>query len=238
MALWGVHDIDLESPRIEWVAETEEEKRMLEVTDYNMQKNSALPLVPLPLDMLVRCVLCAKPFVSHEIPLDFYRRSFEDMRNERYIEAIYDLWFILEYSFGGGVYSKTGIERSFREHEELRRALATVRNTWNESLAKNEDTWAEVRAKYIEKSDEEIIAKLVEMRGFLHHQSFKRKLNWSPMRQREYKADAVFLRYVCQQVLMEAACDILFADEALDQFKSTKVTDSQGRVINWQPYPD
>lgn len=238
LALWGVQDIDLEFPRIEWIAETEEEKRALEVSDYNIQRNSALPLVVGPLDMLVRCVLCAKQFVSYEIQLDFYRRSLEDMRNGRYIEAIYDLWFILEYSFGGGVYSKTGIERSFREHYELRQALSAVRTTWNESLTKSEGTWEEVRAKYIAKSDEEIIAQLIEMRGFLHHQSFKRKVNWSPMRQREYEADAVFLRYTCQQILMKVSCDILFADEALHEFQSTKVTDPKGRIINWRPYSD
>ncbi len=238
LALWCIHDIDTDYPKIEWMPENEQEKHDLDVPSFNFQRGSPKSqLVSAPLDMLVRCVLSAEQFETYAIPLDFYRRCFEDMQNERYIEAIYDLWFILEYLFGGGVHSKAGIERAFQQDRQLLQSLDALRVNWEGPPATHEQDWSAIKAKYLSRPNQEIIKDLVAMRGFLHHQSLKRKLNWNPMRQRGYRADAVFLRWLCQDVLMKVSCDIIFEPSAVDQFKSMEVTDPLGRKINWTPHP-
>src|SRR5207245_919510 len=125
MALWAVSDIDVDNPEITWTPENPEEATETDIFSFRLSRRplSEAPLIKHPVDLLVRCILARSQYASYEIPLDFYRRAGEDIYEQRYLEAIYDLFFILEYLFGKGTFTKRALKHAFGESKSLNDAI-------------------------------------------------------------------------------------------------------------------
>jgi hypothetical protein len=54
--------------------------------------------------------------VALDIPLEFHRRGVEDGHYERFVEAIYDFFFVLGYLFGEGNPATAGLMNIFSQH--------------------------------------------------------------------------------------------------------------------------
>ena len=237
LSIWGVHDIDTENPKSEWIPETPEEHGSTDI--YGMSRprtprSSARPLKS-SLDMIVRCFLARQRFVPHEIPFEFYRRGADDMYYGRYIEAIYDFYFVLEYLFGGGKFSKRDICKSFLSSALCRKAILKGQTEPFGSIMDKRPVHLAFHKKYHTKSLEEVVETIVSLRGFLHHQSLTRRNNWNPGTQGEFEADAFFLQRVSFEAVMRLSTEILFDPKEMAAFHATPIYGPGNIRVNWFP---
>jgi hypothetical protein len=161
--------------------------------------------------------------------LEFQRRGLDDRYRGQYVEAIFNFFFVLEYLLAGGKFRTAQVVENFLASPELIAGLAEARSTFLGAV-QSEDSAKRFREKYGDRSDEEVVQAIVELRGKLHHQSIKRT-NWHPALQKEFEMDAHFLGAVCQSVLMAKMLSVLFDQHEREQFLATAIFDMNDKPI-------
>lgn len=223
LSLWGVHSIDIRNPEIEWIAENEEERSALGM--YYVKGSTSGPepgsIPPMPFDLLARSVLAANTAHEMEIPLNFFRRGLIDVHDRQYIEAIYDFYFVLETLFADGAFKVRDVKKAFRNSSELCDAIKAALKNPLLSTIHELRLYQSLEAKLLKMTVPEYIEHLVELRGFLHHHSQRRKGIWSPERQDLYEADALLLESVTSNVLFCAVAGYLDHPEVLSMFRES-----------------
>lgn len=227
LSLFGLKSISIDNPKIEWIPESEQEKTRLQLFGagpITYSKNK-LPARPLPHDILVGALIASKETWearSIEIPLNFYRKGTHDIFERRYIEAIYDFYFVLETLYGDGKFKKNAIIEKFTQSAELRESIKKALDTPDHEMLGDKKLSQIYKQKIASKSIEEIIAYIVELRGFLHHHTIKNKRIWHPDNHNEYKVEALFLLTVCFNIAMRIFCDLALSKETKQVYESIK----------------
>lgn len=237
LSMWGVHDIDVENSKSSWQPETEDEKRSTSIFGASMSKQSIEDEPPreFPLDMLIRSLVSRERLVEYEIPFEFYRRGAEDIYRERYIEAIYDFYFVLEYLWGNGKFRKREVVSQFMASPQAVASVEFARNNPPAAVASHKSDLELYRSSYYEKTIEEIFEQIVDLRGFLHHQSSTRNKNWNPNTDRKFRVHSYFLQIVAHDSVSKIFIGILFDEEEGEKFKTTKVYTKDNKLVNWVP---
>ncbi len=239
LALWGIHDIDTDRPKSEWIPENQAEHEATHILGISREPPSrdTAPPRPAVLNLVVRCFLSREKFLPHEIPLEFHRRGSDDVCDERYIEAIYDFYFVLEYLFGDGKYAQHSTREAFLASGECCAAITKSQADPLPEITENPRLHREFHDKYRSKTTADVVDAIIALRGFLHHQSLKRRVNWNPGVQNEFKTDALFLQRVCHEAVMQLSLKILFDPQEMADFQATQFFGPNNIRINWVPEP-
>ena len=217
LSLFGLLSIDFDKLEVEWLPDTDEEKANLHL--FTMHTTiEPLPddqIRPLPFDAIARAVIAADAAVDIEVPMNFYRRGLLELFSENYIEAIYDFYFILETVFGEGKFKKAAVMDAFKKSPELRKCVERAISDPGPVITINKKLKAQFDKNYSMMSAEEVIRKIVELRGELHHHTLKRK-KWHPENQHQFELDAVVLQSIAYNVAFMMAEKYLW-DKAVIQ---------------------
>jgi hypothetical protein len=229
-------DIDVDQPAVDYFFETDEENSKVDALGHALKRRprEELNIAARAPDMLVRCTLARSKFGDYEVPFEFFRRGDDDCYNERYIEAFVNFFFTLEYLFGEGQYTSRQLKTNFMGAAALKTAISEAKQQ-ADKLGSSGQWNPQIAVKYCGLSPKQIIEELIRLRGFLHHQSFKRRDNWNPGVQRDFEIDARFLFLTCQSVLSTICIDILFAEDARKEFLDVPVFTDTNHRINWVP---
>ena len=215
LSLHGTIDVDFERPKLEWLPETPEEEMSIAITvsgkppDVDVYKPEKLSF-----ELVGRAVLGADAASKLEVALSFLRRARRDLKERRYIEAIYNSFFFLETLFAAGYSDPKKVEKSLLASDVVRSAIAAIRSfpidpprgfTTRAELA----VWDE-RVKQLARTDEEIVGELVRLRGSLHHNAPKGPAAWHPDKSLDFRVHAHTLHDIA------LACAHILMDEALE----------------------
>ena len=120
-SLWGCESIDISGYKIKWLPESEEEKQLIQLNDFQVGKHEYKPeeIDFIGFDLLARPVITAVKDKNHDVVLSFFRRGTNDIKRDEYIEAFYDFYFMLESPYGNGKTKNTAIERELISSELL-----------------------------------------------------------------------------------------------------------------------
>jgi hypothetical protein len=237
LSLWGVLDIATESPEISWEPESDEEIKNTNIFGLKKSIVSLREIEPVSIsnDMLIRSILSRDGFREFEIPLEFYRRGLDDYGSEHYIESIYDFYFVLEYLWGNGKFKKNDIVREFISSEDATLAINLAIKPFESAMHDRHLDKEYCNASYLNKDANKIFEHIVDLRGYLHHQSSRRKYNWNPGFQSEYEIDATFLFWVTHFAVSKISTRLLFQKAEIDRFMSTPIFNADGQKIVWLP---
>jgi hypothetical protein len=235
LCIWGIAEINVDYCTTEWIPETESEKEKVQMFSFSRTRSGEPPenLPNAPIHLFVRSVLAVSDLKEAEIPLNFYRRGRLDVFEERYIDAIYNLYFVFETLFADGRFKKNDVVRKFRASKELLDAMDQVQKDIDPEIRSNKTLLKEYREKYVNKTKEEIIEHIVDLRGFLHHHTLKKKDIWHPSKQRTFKVDALTLLKICHHIALKRTISVLFKQERVEEFLKTEVKTEDGRTIRW-----
>lgn len=240
LALWGVADIDIEHPLVEWVPESEEEKKALVISSFqygNTLPGARPPRVE-PIDQLVRPFLSWQGFLPVEIPLEFYRRGSEDLARANYIEAIYDFYFVIEFLFADGKFHKHAVREAMLGSTEAKRIILESQKHIMPDIRDNPGDLARFNDRYLNRTVEEVIDTITDLRGLLHHQSQTRKQKWHPAAPEQFKVDAYFLCAAAHSAVLNLSTSLLFTPAEEAKFNATPLFTPDGRKVVITPIPE
>jgi hypothetical protein len=220
---YGLDEICIDGMSKEWIPETAEEKESLGVTKIQVS-NSARPDTEFPLvgfAVMARSVMAVDDVRDLDVALSFFRRGRLDMLSERYIEAYYDYFFVLETLYGSGKARKDALAAEFAASPLLVEVTRKVMH--GESLARfiaeRPASIQRINEKYVRATPAEVLASLIETRGFLHHHSAKRPNSWHPEKQAQFECDAIIIEEIALQLLFRRTAPYIFSKEAEDRYR-------------------
>lgn len=240
LALWGVSNIDIDYPHVQWVPESEKEKKALMISSFrhsNAPPGSREPR-KMPIDQLVRPFLSWQGFLSVEIPLEYYRRGAEDLAKAHYIEAIYDFFFVIEFLFADGKFHKHAVREAMLGSVEAKRIITESQKFVMADIRDNPADLARFNDRYRNRTVEEVIDTITDLRGLLHHQSQTRKQNWHPASPEQFKVDAYFLCTAAHSAVLNLSTSLLFTPAEEAKFNATSLFAPDGRKIVLKPIPE
>lgn len=221
-SFWGLESIDIHFPKHEWIAENEDEKKRLQLFNWTYGKKELedheIPTVSF--DLLARPIISAVKTKNHDVILSFYRRGCNDIKNEEYIEAIYDFYFVLESAYANGKNKNYAVEKEFLKSEKLREHIESVRDNQELTRFLKPEDRPKYRTILNGKSVEEIIKFIVKTRGFLHHHTQKRKDIWNPEKQELFKVEAIFFQNLCYIVAFDIFAERTYNAEVIKEYEN------------------
>ena len=234
LCLLSVDEINTDEIQVEWIPETEADRRKLNIFKFSYHRdNTRNREIETNVNLVARIIHGFTGFIDSEIPLNFFRRGKKDMLEQRYIDAIYDFFFVLETLFGNGKFHKSALEKEFNVAVELVDAISYLKLQANDPMffpSELKDSYQERMGKT---SVEEFISEIIELRGYLHHHTLKRQGIWHPANQRKYHLDCIIVLNICQYILTRRVMRHLFDVEISREFMATEVFTSEGQKINW-----
>lgn len=221
LSLFGLRSIDIPYPEIEWTPENDEEREYLKVYSFKSKRQEPRPesISALSFDVVARAVLACRKAYQIEMPLSFFRRAVVDMDEHQFIEAIYDLYFVLETMYGDGKFKKAAILARFKASDELRQATETTLRDPDDMPKCERRIKQAFRDKFSGLTVDQYLEHVVDLRGFLHHHTQRRKENWDPEDQSRYEVDAVVLQRVVFNAIFHVAWAYLEDPAVLSQYK-------------------
>ncbi len=213
LALHGTIDVDFERSTLEWLADSPEEKHGIEIILSGKPPEMDI-FKPEKLDfgLVAKAVLGAPHLSTLEVALSFLRRGRRDLNERRYIEAIYNCFFVLETQFVAGLSNPREVAKRLKANPILTAALDAIRSypidpprgwTTEAELA----VWDE-RVQFLSRSDDDIIDELVRLRGTLHHHAARGPHTWHPDKGTAYRVPAHCLHDIalaCAHLIIDGA---------------------------------
>lgn len=232
LSLWGIRQIDFESPTWEWIAESDKEKELILIPSFSRTLEDIEPR-DAQLDFLVRSVLAADALTHLEIPLNFFRDGKRDLRDNRFVKAVHNFFFCLETQFGDGHFRTRQLVPAFRKSTQLVDAIEQMKNFPGEGIGSGRTFAETLRRRYLEPSADEIIQTLVQLRGELHHHTLKKRSHWNPGLQMEFELDALVLQWICHHAMEKPVLQIMFEPDQMARSRAQEVRTSDGRRVRW-----
>jgi hypothetical protein len=238
LAIWGIQRVDTMRFKTEWIPENPEERARLDMFAFERNREDGRAYPAPAIDLLLRTIISVEKFRGWEVPLNFNRRGRQAVIQERYIEAFYEFYFFIESLYADGKFKQHAVTQEFTASTELNAAIQEALVDSDSELKADAVLKAEFQKHYISKSREEIIDRLVKLRGELHHHSIKNKRAWNPGLQLGYKTDALFWQSVCHNAATKFLTDILFDQAEMKKFQETTIKRPDGTTVRFTPAPD
>lgn len=222
LSIYGMEKIDYENFDVEWLPASEEEKNQLAICSYSTSKNAIedCELPPLSFDLLARPIIGAPLGKKSEVTLSFFRKGRIDVKNSRYIEAIYDFYFVIESAYGDGKFKKAQIVQSFMKSKDLVCIVEELLRDPGDIIQREQKLRSRFQKEYANKSVEKVISEIVELRGFLHHHTAKRKDIWHPEKHKDYEMEAIFLQELCFRIAFKAYEEVVFNEDTVSKYQA------------------
>jgi hypothetical protein len=88
-------------------------------------------------------------------------------------------------------------------------------------ITEKQQVLEEFKKNYQGKSMREILEKIVEIRGILHHHTLKKKDIWHPEDHNRYETDAHFFQAVAFNVVIHLSHRCVFSEEVVEEYKKS-----------------
>jgi hypothetical protein len=228
LSMYGIREIDIDGPLIEWVSENDEERSQLAMNNFKRSSQQIDPhnFPPTPFDIVARSVLTANQMSEIDIPVNFFRRGCGDLVNRQYISAIYSFYFVLETLYANGKFKTAAVLQEFKASQDLRAAVQLVISDPGPLFTMNKMTLPEFEAGYRAVTIDQFIERMIKVRGFLHHHTLKRRGMWHPEEQQKHETDAVVFQAVTYNVIFDIVKGYLWQQDVIDSFQAvaSKIT--------------
>jgi hypothetical protein len=221
LAIWGVERIDTKSFELQWVPENDQESRLLQLTGFKMSRTPPTPLDFPVIDFAyaAQSAMSADILKEYEVALSFNRQGKISLAQERFIDAVYEFYFVFETLFANGQFKTASVKDEFRASVLLQKAIASVlADTDFEVHVVNQfGLQTPYASTYKNRHTNDVSDHFVELRGFLHHHSVKRPGIWHPARQHDYRLDAEFMAHVSLSVIQALAFPTVLSQETIER---------------------
>ncbi len=222
LSLFGVDEISTDNVEEFWEPENQAERDALKLFSF---KRTTEPTSPetwprVPFDLAARALLIAERSGAFDAALNFFRKGRIDIRAHQYIDAVLDFLFMLETTFANGKFKTAQVEAEYLSSDDLKQLVSQALS--DRVLLLNVRTHGRIEATfrqtYSNKSANEVISHLVQLRGELHHHTSRKSGTWHPMDHLRFGADAYFLQQLCMGIAFWIVNPTLFGPEAVSAF--------------------
>ena len=172
-------EILIDEIEADYVGETEEEERKIQIKNFKPRKIK--PLLTLPFDMFSRAIMAAEKSSGPRLEANFVRMARSALFAERYIDSFRYSFLLIEFIYGEGKYKSTQLKNVLKGNAEF---VSIVSSALNERMVLKHNYESDTKKLLAGAPDvNEIIDHLVNKRGFYFHGKSKGTNVWKPHEQ-------------------------------------------------------
>lgn len=217
LTFYGLREINFRNVQQEWIPESPDEEKLIQIQSFSIGARDKVKweLEPTPIDLVVRSLIRARYARDEQVAMSFHRKGCQDMDQGRYIDAIYDFFFVLEYLYGRGQFKTKQLKENFCSSSELLTAVSETKQTIAQLIQfRNPDEQHLFANQYLRVTAEGVLNHFVDLRGLLHHHSSKHNGRWHPEEHDPFRLPAMFLQRVTFKVCFSRIREPVFGREA------------------------
>jgi hypothetical protein len=206
----NLKNIDWDSPKEEFIPETDEERKRVHVSSFAFTKE--YPDIPVSLsEQEFETIINTKErYASLMVPKAFYKEGINEFTSRRYINAFYNFYFILEDIYGKGKTKNKDISETFRQSKDL---IQIIEWTLKDVIGKNKRHSDNIKNFCVEErvtyDVTGIIDLLQRIRGNLHHYSSKSSKHLgTPFTHEDFESIAFLTMCLALQTILRKIADI------------------------------
>lgn len=228
LSTFAVITVDAFQVELTWLPESPQEKDSLQLLSFSTAKQMLAPeqFTIHPSALAGQAVLKIKELQKYEFALSFFRSGRQALEEQRYIDAYYSFYLILESLFAKGHFKNAKVKIEFRNCSVLQKAITNALANVSAVLVKHQGPYAygTFEQRYKGKTSFQISDRFVDLRGFLHHHNQKHPEAWHPSKQDEYQFDSGFIAQACLGVLSELTYGSVLNAETAALFEKSAST--------------
>ena len=193
-----------ESPDLNFIYESEEEKQKVKVQGWKFENEYINPPFYADEQYFKTVIETKNRYSSLTIPKAFWREGINEFSSFRYINAFYNFYFILEGLYGNKKTINKHVAAEFEKSSEFREFTKWIIDEINSS-PKHKNKISKM-LKYRKKSlDEEgIIDLIIKTRGCLHHFANTNKIvQGTPFNQKDFESIAWVTLCLANKAIMK-----------------------------------
>jgi len=217
--------IKWEDPERGWVPENEEDKKKINVLGISYERGYPKKITEIDEEYLKEIIKNRDDYDKLTMLKAFYNDGDRFFVEFKYINAIYNFYFVIEDLYGDGNTSNRLIMRSFKESTNLREFVEWARDEQILSHKKHSKqliSFLEDMGKTT--STDDIIEFLVNTRGRLHHFSRKSTLKiGTPFNQGDYETVAFFVKAIALRAILQ---EIYYIKKSLGRSRADSIIDT------------
>lgn len=188
----------------EFISETEEDNQFAHISEVTRtDRKQVIPstLTQNSFDIMMQNADRYEPL---RVVSGFWREAMADFQDGRYIQAVYNFYFVLEDMFASGKSAEPEVYRSFARSPELTTALEFTVNSFPNGNARNMNLLQVFLDEERLKWDVPGLRRfLIRIRGRLHHFSGRSsKRQGTPFTQMSFRSVALLLMHIVSQTLI------------------------------------
>ncbi len=221
LSVYGLEEIHLPGLEVVW---TEEDNDVIDkgmslghspsTRDQEPPRDQEPQCEPLDKNFLARCIVASNSAGLEAAALAHFRIGQSHFNNQRYIEAIRNLYICVESLFANGHTSERKTIPEFKKSTDLQKAVESVLlNNPNKSFDTIFDAkrtkWPDLKKPT---SFEGVLKFLFKLRGTIQHANGFTQGKWHPSQQHEFEHEAICVI----QLVEEICCNIVERDTAAD----------------------
>ena len=208
--------VDFESEELEWIPENKEERKELKLYKFSISSRGARydSSLELTFDFIAALSYHAYAAESQEIALTFVQKGNVDFDEGRYISAFYNYFLSLETQFFAGFSDPKKVKLKLKKCGDVHNSLKEVR----EALQYRNHSSKRLFKRFSEKSDDELLDYIVDVRGRLHHHAPKGPASWHPGEEDVYKEEAYVLKVLAGSIANAFVLQSVYATESGGDF--------------------
>jgi len=189
LCVFGLDTVDTDSYVVEWIAETEDEKRQLLISQFRASQGVPDEFYALWRPSMLKAALLSRHRdETFRIQLSFFRAGWRETKQLRCAGAFMYFFFFIESLYGDNEVKTRQLVAAFCASTELSDATREALTTQSK------------KSPYASLSVAEAFQRMVDRRGFLFHNQAVRKREWAEPIHTEFAIDADLLRQVSSRI--------------------------------------
>lgn len=197
----------------EYIAETEEEKRQIQVMSFKTGKSDIDQIVPF--DIFARAVMAAEKAPSPAFESSFLHMARAELLRERYIDSFRYSFLLIESVYGGGKFKSSQLKQELKENPDF---VKVVTDAISDRIKpKNRKQCDTERLLSTNAQVEAVIDHIVDKRGLYFHGNARRKNPWRPDQQEEAESLSLLTFAMANLIAVEAAKP-MFDDALVERY--------------------
>jgi hypothetical protein len=220
LAPFAVVDIDFDEWKIEWHAETPDEKKAITVHNFEQHAPRALVRGFDNFDIFAKAFLVVERGYGITDRMAFYLDARKFLDANRPIDAYNSFYLFFESNYDVPFRTRDAVKK-LASVQEFVDALLRVSDEFRRDTRDSGVTFSALEADRLDIA--QLIKQIVELRGFLRHNSLSNPDRWEPSKQDKFGREARFIglvaRYVAHPETLALVFDVGIAGEFMRQTK-------------------
>ena len=194
-------EINSDEVETEYIAESEDEKRQIQIMSFKTGKRDINPIIPF--NIFARAIMAAEDGSSPVLESSFLKMARSELLRDRYIDSFRYSFLLIESVYGNGKFKSVQLKLELKNNVDF---VRVVTNAIADRIKPKCRTQCDTERLLSQKVQvEDVIDHVVNKRGFYFHGNLRQRNSWRPHEQEGAESLSLLALTIANLIAIDAA---------------------------------